>query len=112
MVDLLGDDGLLDLRDKKRHTDPVAAVQDLVAEHDEAPAENDALRTWAPDHPERPDGVCHLCSAPPRLKCGACNQLACGKDSWIMLGLCRTCATEERMKLWHERNHTVSENWL
>lgn len=76
-------------------------------------SENAALRDWAAKGIQRaPDNACHLCGQPPRLRCQSCDKPACGKDSWVMLGLCRTCATEDRMKLWHERNRAVGDDWL
>ncbi len=110
MVDLLGDDGLLDIR-RTRRTDPTQLVEDLRRDRDEMPASNDALREWAAS-PGKVHTACHLCGSKPRMQCQACSRPACGKDSWVMLGLCRTCATEERMRLWHDRNRTVSDNWL
>ncbi len=110
MVDLLGDDGLLDIR-RKRRTDPTQLIEDLQRERDEVPEENAALREWAAK-PGTVQTACHLCGSKPRLQCQSCGKPACGKDSWVMLGLCRTCATEDRMRLWHDRNRNVSDNWL
>lgn len=113
VTDLLEDDGLLDIGGKRAasHTDPAAAVKEIRGQRREMPRQNAALRDWsAPPAPEG-DGACHLCGRPPRLRCQACGRGACSADSWVMLALCRTCATEERMKT-RQRDGDVSENWL
>lgn len=108
-MNLLDDDGLLNLSRRSR-TDPEVAVREIRGQRRETPAQNAALRDWSA--PEKPQGQdCHLCGRPPRLRCQACGRGACSADSWVMLGLCRSCATEERMKAWHEERD-VSENWL
>lgn len=110
MVDLLDDDSLLDLGKGKRITDPEEAVRSMRRD-DHTPASNQALQEWAKPAPQH-DGTCHLCKSPARLRCRQCNKGACGKDSWVMLGLCRTCATEERMRLAHDHQRTVGDDWL
>lgn len=110
MVDLLDDDGLLDLREGS--SDPQKAVAEIRAGHQKAPATNKELEAWAQERPKVSHDGCHLCGNTPRLQCGVCQKPACGKDSWVMLGICRDCATEDRMRMWHERNRKVSDNWL
>lgn len=105
---LLDDDGLLRLG--KRSSDPAVAVDEIRGARQEMPAQNEALRDWtAPADP--PTAACHLCGRPPRIRCKACQRGACSSDSWVMLGLCRSCATEERMKASHHERR-VSGNWL
>ncbi len=110
MVDLLSDDGLLDLGRRRASTDPAKAVQELAPKRDTTPSRNKDLDEWAA--PRSKQDQCHLCGAAPRLRCRQCDQGACGKDSWVMLGLCRTCATEDRMKALHDHERRVGDNWL
>lgn len=117
MTDLLGDDGLLDLRRRGRgsRTDPDAFVEEARRHRTQLPEANAELAAWARERtpagaaPE-PDR-CHRCTRPPRLRCNSCGKPTCAAHSWVMLGVCRDCATEDRMKRWH--GSRVSErNWL
>lgn len=110
MVDLLDDDTLLDLRKRRAPSDVAGTVADMRRGDRPMPESNQALREWRPGA-KRHDG-CHLCGRRPRLQCQACQRPACGADSWVMLGLCRTCATEERVKLRRQDERTVSDDWL
>ena len=113
-MDLLGDDGLLDLRGRGRRTDPGALVEETRRHRAPMPETNAELAAWARDQPAAPATApdhCHRCQRPPRLQCRSCQKPTCAAHSWAMLGVCRDCATEERMKRWH--GSTVSDrNWL
>lgn len=114
-MDLLGDEGLLDLRGRGRRTDPGSLVEEARRGRTELPESNAELAAWARDQgsapePEAPDH-CHRCQRPPRLRCNSCDRPTCAAHSWVMLGVCRDCATEDRMSRWH--GSTVSDrNWL
>lgn len=112
-MDLLGDDGLLDLRKRARRTDPKEVVDEIRGRRSSLPDRNEELAAWLEeDGAPRPDGSgCHVCGRMARLTCKACGRGVCAQDSWFMLGLCRACATEERVQAWHGEEPDVG-NWL
>lgn len=58
-------------------------------------------------------GVCPLCRArPARQPCRACGQAVCADDLWVMLGLCRSCASDRDVARWHGRGRVDGRNWL
>lgn len=80
-VDLLGDD----LVRVERETTPVD-----VSLHD---ATTPAVPT------ERPRGLCGLCNAKDaQERCLHCERDVCREHYWIMLGLCKSCATEDELR--------------
>ena len=112
MTDLLDDDGLLDLRDHGRSTDPKALVEETRRRRADMPDTNRALEAWREGRMEvRQDG-CHLCGRPHRMTCKSCDRPACGQHSWVMLGVCRDCATEDRVSRWHTEPEASEQNWL
>lgn len=114
-MDLLDDDGLLDIRRRGRRTDPATAVDEL-RPRDDTPERNSALTDWAANlgRPgERPseDG-CHLCGNPGRNTCNQCGAKACAADYWVMYGLCRRCAKDERVRNAQRNPQPEERNWL
>lgn len=108
-MDLLGDEGLLRIGGKKT-TDPKAAIEEERRRWREAPPTNAALDAWAKDlRPAK--GGCHICQRDARGTCGSCERPVCSSHSWIMLGVCRECATEDRMASWNKERST-GKNWL
>jgi hypothetical protein len=82
-VDLLGDD----LVRVERAQAPVD-----VSLHD---ALNPAVTT--PTRPTR--GACNICREKEAAeRCLHCEQVVCREHFWIMLGLCKSCATEEELE--------------
>jgi len=95
VIDLLDDDGPLDLRRRGRRSDPA----DFVARERRGaalPEENAALQAWedrpAPAQAEPvAAGTCAACGKPALATCRQCGHGMCVADSWTMLGLCRSC---------------------
>lgn len=107
-MDLL-DDGLIDLGAKRR-TDPDAVVRDERGPWTDMPDSNADLEAWTGGGTT--DDGCHLCDRDARLRCNSCGRGACGSHSWHMLGVCRDCATEDRMQRWHRSARPSESNWL
>lgn len=79
----------------------------------EAPPEEDGeeLERWAeraralgaePHSSDRnppASGPCVVCvDKPGSVRCLQCQRVVCAAHSWVMLGLCKACLPEERMK--------------
>lgn len=172
-MDLLGDDGLMDLRRRGARTDPEAVVREErerprppgmnrdLAEMARAPARGAAERRDDPrgghrkgngseaGHPEASDredrapetpprdggpprrgtqaapgadgggeadplaGTCHVCRQREGTRmCQGCSKPTCAADHWLMFGLCRTCASEDRVRRWQRGGRPADENWL
>lgn len=132
MADLLDDDALLDLRQRAKRTDP-AAVLDEERRRTPLPASNPALRAWqgnappaAPGAPRAatPDGddanaanandlLCQLCrTRPQRGQCAMCGRRACAADLWVMLRLCRDCASDDAVARGQRGAQPEERNWL
>lgn len=109
-MDLLDDDDLIDLRSRARRTDPQAIVAEERSRWQEMPDANADLHAWSAPS-EKAGGTCHACERTGRMRCKACERTACAGHSWIMLGVCRDCATEDRVKRWNKRPE-ASDNWL
>ncbi len=88
-VDLLGDDLV--------HVQRIQAPADVSLQ--------DAVTTTAgPNMP--PKGPCSICVTKDAAeKCLHCNQAVCREHFWIMLGLCKSCATEEELQSAREGTH-------
>ncbi|MGB0653272.1 MAG: hypothetical protein ACPGQL_08735 [Thermoplasmatota archaeon] len=110
-MDLLDDDGLMDLRPRASRTDPAAVLaeerergrRDLGASNVDLEAfarEQGLVREESGSAGAATDGpLCHICkSRRGKTRCGNCGQYACSADAWVMLGLCRVCAKEERYR--------------
>jgi hypothetical protein len=110
MVDLLGDDDLLDLGERAKATDPAGVVREM-RKHKDMHAHNSDLEEFKASA-EAAD-TCQLCKeAPPKLTCHNCRKQVCKKCSWTMLGLCQTCATEERVSKFNVDQTPEGNNWL
>lgn len=60
---------------------------------------------------DNPDG-CYLCERGTKMTCQSCNRGVCAAHSWVMLGVCKQCATEERVKSWNKNRTASGDNWL
>lgn len=122
-MDLLDDDELMDVGPRAKRSDPNAVTKELRSKRKDLGAENSALGKWAEglggdkvdsfrDVAERAEDECHLCTAVGRKTCEQCGKKACASHFWVMFGLCRSCATEDRVKAWHKDAKPESKNWL
>ena len=70
---------------------------------------NKELREWIEEHGVIPEerkeqedkieGTCHVCEIrDAKHRCIRCGNIACLACFWIMLGICKECITEEKMK--------------
>lgn len=110
MVDLLEDDDLLDLGAKAKSTDPAGVIKDLRGKSRE-PTSNAELEKFV--KAEAAQSLCSVCKElPPKLTCHNCSKQVCKKCSWTMLGLCQTCATEDRVQRFHAEHQPEGNNWL
>ncbi|MGB1587013.1 MAG: hypothetical protein ACPHID_08240 [Thermoplasmatota archaeon] len=108
-MDLLDDDGLLDLR-RRGASRPEDVVADVREQWQTLPDSNADLTAWSGQRPE--DGSCYACTRDEKLRCRSCQRPACASHSWVMLGVCRECATDERMSRFHKPRETSEQNWL
>ena len=70
---------------------------------------NEELRKWMEEHgvqiekdteDEEPvEGTCEICELrDAEYRCIRCGKIACMSCFWVMLGICKECITEEKMK--------------
>lgn len=122
-MDLLDDDGLLDLRRRGRATDPRSAVAEERRRRDQAAddepdwgslgADAEGGRDGSDGADAVPEGTCPICKRRAgALDCRSCGRRVCKSDAWIMFGLCRTCAKEDRVQRWNEQAAPEDRNWL
>lgn len=120
-MDLLDDDGLMDIGPHGSKTDPKQVTSELRAKKQAIPDRNKALGQWAErlgdggslrEMPESAADECHLCTAKGRNLCQQCGQRACASHFWVMFGLCRSCASEDGVKSWHREGRPEDVNWL
>ena len=120
-MDLLDDDGLMDIGAHGSRTDPRAVTDELRAKQEHIPERNKALGQWAErlgdggslrDVAPHSNDECHLCTARGRNVCQQCSRKACASHFWVMFGLCRSCASEEGVKAWHKEKKAEDTNWL
>jgi hypothetical protein len=76
-------------------------------ENAEAPKEPGAIEpTTQANLPARNLGPCSVCQEKPgQERCVHCEKPACREHYWVMLGLCKVCATEDEMKAAREGAH-------
>lgn len=110
VMDLLDDDGLLNLQRRASRTDPDALVREERGRWQEMPDANSDLAAWDSKKATATDS-CRLCDRTPRLHCNACQHSFCASHSWVMLGVCRECATEERVSRMNKKRE-AGDNWL
>lgn len=132
-MDLLDDDALIDLRRRARPTDPAAVLQEE-GRRTALPASNPALRDYraasptpaetlaasgpaatggAPVPGGPADGLCQLCATrPARGSCAMCGRHACAADLWVMLRLCRDCASDDAVARGQRGAKPEATNWL
>lgn len=110
MVDLLGDDDLLDLGERAKSNDPAGVVREM-RKHKDMQAQNSDLAEFQKTA-EAADN-CQVCKkVPPKITCHNCKKQVCKKCSWTMLGLCQTCATEDRVTRFNVDHKPEGSNWL
>lgn len=125
-MDLLDDDTLIDLRRRARPTDPAAVLAEE-GRRSSLPARNPALRDWegTSQPPTTPgpnqtdasaapgNGLCQLCGTrPQRGQCAMCHRHACAADLWVMLRLCRDCASDDAVARGQRGAQPEAGNWL
>lgn len=50
-------------------------------------------------------GKCTLCQEnPAQYRCIKCKKAVCASHYWILFGLCKTCASDETIKRWEQKN--------
>lgn len=70
---------------------------------------NEELRKWAEEHgikmkkeekkEEKIQGKCEICGIrEAKYRCIRCNKIACLSCFWKMLGICKECLPEEKIK--------------
>lgn len=115
-MDLLDDDGLMDIGRRAKGTDPEAVTRELRSGRATMAPVNPALNDWAANlgrpGDAAPSGGCHVCGRTGRYTCNQCHRSACAADYWLMFGLCRDCAKEERVSRWHQDAAPEQTNWL
>lgn len=134
-MNLLDDDALLDLGGRRRATtrrgpstgqgpaDAVAGGGDPTPGQG-VEATGSGPRTAGTGHeagagPVRQDedaattgDACHMCQRRASRTCKSCERPVCAADSWVMFGLCRSCASEDRVKGWNAERRATGGNWL
>ncbi len=136
-MDLLDDDALIDLRRRAHATDPAAVLREE-SRRTAMPSTNPALRDFQSPHPPHspagagPDagptptltptttstaasarGLCQLCGTrPPRGTCALCGRSVCAADLWVMLRLCRDCASDDAVARGQRGAKPEDRNWL
>ncbi len=89
----------------------VDLLDDVLDLQDETRTDERELRALARAPAPRP-GMCALCDHRAQLTCSGCGKEVCKADSWVMFGLCRVCATEDRVARWNKQKEVDSQNWL
>lgn len=131
-MDLLDDDALIDLRRRARPTDPAAVLQEE-GRRTAMPSTNPAFREFQDQSriPSTPavdpsstsppgagttplaQGLCQLCTTrPARGSCAMCGRSACAADLWVMLRLCRDCASDDAVARGQRGAKPEDRNWL
>lgn len=110
MVDLLGDDDLLNLGKRAKSTDPAAVVQEERARKS-MPTNNVDLQEFQAKPKE--SSTCGVCNKnAPKRTCHNCGKRVCNHCSWTMLGLCQVCAREDRVAKFNTQQAPEDNNWL
>ncbi|MEK6975223.1 MAG: hypothetical protein AABY18_02660 [Candidatus Thermoplasmatota archaeon] len=114
-MDLLDDESLIDLRRRAKSTDPAAVLEEerrRRAAGKPANAQTQAVEP-PPSSNAASNGMCSLCATrPARGTCAMCGRAACAADLWIMLRLCRTCASDRDVERGQRGAQPESGNWL
>jgi len=111
-MDLLDDEALIDLRRRAKATDPGAVLAEERQRRQTTKPQNFSLPDAAA--PETvPAGLCALCKTRPlRDHCVQCGRAACAADLWVMLRLCRTCASDDDVERGQRGSRPGQRNWL
>ncbi len=118
MTDLLDDEALLDLRRRAKATDPAAVLAEERQRRAAFAARSNGLAVPAPASspsasPASAPGLCAVCGTrPAKDKCTSCGRPACAADLWIMLRLCRACASDGDVERGQRGAKPEAGNWL
>ena len=113
MTDLLDDEGLLDLRTRAKATDPAAVLAEERRRRDALATRSNDLSAPLRADPAGPAGLCGVClTRAARDRCTSCGQPACAADLWIMLRLCRRCASDGDVERGQRGARPEGRNWL
>ena len=111
MVDLLEDDALLDLGARSKSDNPAGIIAEERERKKSKPFNSD-LEEFAKGA-DKDASLCHSCQQhPPAKTCHSCGRRVCQQCSWTMLGLCQTCATEDRVSRFNQQHQPEGNNWL
>ncbi len=116
---LLDDDELLNLGSRRTQGTSSAASTST-------PGVNKDLEAWMDAGTARPDkeakgkdgqpgkDTCGMCGQRrPQYQCVQCKRPTCAADYWVMLALCRDCASEERVRRFRTgTGRAEGQNWL
>lgn len=127
-MDLLDDDTLLDLRRRAKATDPAAVLEEERRQRQQAAGTSPrssaplvwpqgqaslANTTGIPLDPGPAPGTCALCQQrPAKDACTSCGRPACAADLWVMLRLCRACASDADVARGQRGARPEGSNWL
>lgn len=113
-MDILDDDGLLELGPRARRTDPAAVTREEREKHRLLPKANPSLAEWGPTSEPAADdaATCHADERDAKYHCKQCGRGACAQHFWVMFGLCRECATQDRVGAIHREKRPEDRNWL
>ena len=115
LTDLLDDEGLLDLRRRAKATDPAAVLAEERRRREAfspRPGDGPAPAALHTD-PTTASGLCGVCgSRAARDRCTSCGRPACAADLWIMLRLCRACASDGDVARGQRGARPEGRNWL
>ena len=125
MTDLLDDESLLDLRRRAKPTDPAAVLAEERARRKAVARPptraTESTESWengtgSPDSVDsvaRSGAMCGVCKTrPARDRCTSCGQPACAADLWVMLRLCRSCASDGDVARGQRGAKPEGRNWL
>lgn len=110
-MDLLDDETLIDLRRRAKATDPAAVLAEERQRRHAANPQPMAVPE-APTPEPVAAGICALCKTrPSRGHCVQCGRAACAADLWVMLRLCRTCASDDDVERGQRGRREGARNW-
>jgi hypothetical protein len=124
-MDLLDDESLIDLRRRAKATDPAAVLEEERRRRAATPSAKGPVdgtpatplgapaATPSAAASASAQGLCALClTRPSRGTCAMCGRGACAADLWVMLRLCRSCASERDMERSQRPARPEASNWL
>ena len=115
VTDLLDDEALLDLRRRAKATDPAAVLAEERQRRQALASKgsNDLRLPAAPGPVSGPTSTCALCGTrAAKGTCTSCGRPACAADLWVMLRLCRACASDADVARGQRGARPEGTNWL